>query len=272
MRDFAIGDIQGCYDELMRLLDCIDFNERADRLWLVGDLVNRGKQSLEVLRFIKKLPNPARITLGNHDLHLLAEIFARKSKPAPGDSLYSVVTAPDKEALGHWLRKQAILIYDKKVNAVMCHAGIAPGWDLSEAMALACELEAVLSGDDFLPFLENMYGNEPNYWSQELTGIARLRAITNYFTRMRFCDSEGHLDLSYKGTLADAPPHLIPWYAVPHRKPIPADILFGHWAALGVKSPLPSIYALDSGCVWGGALTALCLQNRQFTSISCKKT
>lgn len=269
MSDFAIGDVQGCYDSLQRLLEEIDFNDKVDRLWFVGDLVNRGPQSLQVLRFIKNLPLPARITLGNHDLHLLARLFTQKSIKPSDDTLQEVIEAPDGEELGHWLRRQSILYHDKELNVVMCHAGIAPAWDLSQAKACAKELEIVLSGNDFCSFLLEMYGNQPDFWADELRGIERLRAITNYFTRMRFCDKAGHLVLSYKGTLRDAPPHLIPWYAVPNRKPIPIDLVFGHWAALENLSPAPSTYAIDTGCLWGGCLTALCLQDKKRVSVPC---
>jgi bis(5'-nucleosyl)-tetraphosphatase (symmetrical) len=263
MPDYAIGDVQGCYDPLQRLLEQINFNERVDRLWFVGDLINRGPQSLAVLRFIKNLPLPARITLGNHDLHLLAKLFVNDSKLNPDDSLYEVLAASDAKELGHWLRKQRILYHDPDLRVIICHAGIAPVWDLALAKACAGELEEALAGDDFRSFLAQMYGNEPDHWSDELNGIARLRIITNYFTRMRFFDKQGRLDLSYKGTLAKAPANLIPWFAMPNRIPIEADIVFGHWAALEGYSPHPNIFAIDTGCLWGGPLTALRLQDRK---------
>lgn len=267
MPDYAIGDIQGCYDPLQRLLERIDFNEHRDRLWFVGDLVNRGEQSLAVLRFIKSLPIPARITLGNHDLHLLAKLFTGNAKKNPDDTLYQVLIAEDGEELGHWLRKQSLLWHEESLNVVMCHAGIAPAWDLTQAKQYANELERVLTSDNFADFLENMYGDEPNYWSEELTGLRRLRVITNYFTRMRFCDQKGGLVLSYKGTIANAPKDLVPWYAVANRKPLQEDIVFGHWAALEGKCPCPNIYPIDTGCLWGGHLTALRLQDRTRFSV-----
>ncbi|CDZ76254.1 Bis(5'-nucleosyl)-tetraphosphatase, symmetrical [Legionella massiliensis] len=267
MPDFAIGDVQGCYEPLQRLLEQINFNEKADRLWFVGDLVNRGPQSLAVLRFIKNLPIPARITLGNHDLHLLAKLFLQDSRKNHDDTLHEILIADDAEELGHWLRRQNILYHDPALNILMCHAGIAPTWDLNLAKACAHELETVLASDDFCDFLSQMYGNEPDLWSSELTGIARLRVITNYFTRMRFCDKQGRLVLSYKGTLADAPANLVPWYAVPNRVSIETDIVFGHWAALQGYSPDPKIFAIDTGCLWGGQLTALRLDDRQRFSV-----
>ncbi|MBA2656801.1 MAG: symmetrical bis(5'-nucleosyl)-tetraphosphatase [Tatlockia sp.] len=263
MSDYAIGDVQGCYDPLQRLLEHIDFDERRDRLWFVGDLVNRGPQSLAVLRFIRSLARPARITLGNHDLHLLKKIFVNNEDKNQDDTLDEILLAPDAEELGHWLRQQAILYHDSELNVVICHAGIAPVWDLAFAKARAKELEETLRSENFRIFLEQMYGNKPNKWSDQLTGIERLRLITNYFTRMRFCNKQGDLDLSYKGTIADAPTNLIPWYEVSNRKSIEADIVFGHWAALQGHSPLKHVYAIDTGCLWGGQLTALRLQDRQ---------
>jgi len=265
--DYAIGDVQGCYDALQRLLDHIGFDEHHDTLWFVGDLVNRGPQSLDVLRFVHSLPIPAKITLGNHDLHLLASLFGGRPWEGHDDTLQEVLHASDGESLGHWLRKQSILCYSSELNLVMCHAGISPLWDLPLAMKLANELETVLSGDHYQEFLTQMYGNSPDLWSEELVGIDRLRVITNYFTRMRFCDAQGRLDLSYKGTLLEAPASLYPWYEVPHRKEIKTDIVFGHWAALMGKCPNPKIHAIDTGCLWGGTLTALRLQDKQRFSV-----
>lgn len=264
MPDYVIGDVQGCYEPLQRLLAHIQFNDRVDRLWFVGDLVNRGPQSLDVLRFIRDLPIPARITLGNHDLHFLGKLFVGEHlRNNPDDTLYELLQASDSEELGHWLRHQSILYHEPQFNIVMCHAGIAPVWDLTLAKACARELEAVLSGASYREYLAQMYGNEPPCWSPDLTGMARLRVITNYFTRMRFCDQQGCLVLTYKGTLEHAPANLVPWYAMSTRKKIDADLVFGHWAALQGRCPDPTIYAIDKGCLWGGSLTALRLQDRQ---------
>ncbi|MFT4060157.1 MAG: symmetrical bis(5'-nucleosyl)-tetraphosphatase [Legionella sp.] len=271
MADYAIGDVQGCYDPLQRLLETIDFNERRDRLWFVGDLVNRGPQSLAVLRFIHSLPLAPRITLGNHDLHLLGSLFGVDPWQGHDDTIEDILNAPDGEALGHWLRKQSILYFSPELNIVMSHAGIAPMWDLSQAMQLATELETVLAGEHFCDFLSHMYGNDPNCWSDDLQGMDRLRVITNYFTRMRCCDAQGCLSLHYKGTLATAPANLYPWYAVPNRKEIAVDIVFGHWAALQGVCPDPKIYAIDTGCLWNGQLTALRLQDRQRFAVSGTK-
>ncbi len=263
MADYVIGDIQGCYEPLQRLLDKIHFNEHTDRLWFVGDLVNRGPESLATLRFIKNLPMMPRITLGNHDLHLLGKLFGEHTWENADDTLHEILDAPDGEELGHWLRKQSILYHDPELNVVMCHAGIAPAWDLNQAKALALELENTLSGEHYRDYLTHMYGNKPDHWSEDLTGMDRLRVICNYFTRMRFCNEQGHLVLNYKGSVDQAPNDLYPWYSVPHRHEIEAEIVFGHWAALEGKCPQPRIYAVDTGCYWGGQLTALRLQDKQ---------
>ncbi|KTC80817.1 bis(5'-nucleosyl)-tetraphosphatase [Legionella cherrii] len=261
--DYAIGDVQGCYEPLQRLLELIDFDDKTDRLWFVGDLVNRGPESLAVLRFVSSLPVTPRVTLGNHDLHLLASLFGGRPWKGHDDTLQEVMHAADGESLGHWLRKQSILYYSPELEVVMCHAGICPLWDLPQAMQLARELEEVLAGEHYREFLSNLYGNQPDIWSDELKGTDRLRVITNYYTRMRFCDAQGRLELSYKGTIAQAPANLYPWYEVPCRKEIDVDIVFGHWAALMGKCPNPKIHAIDTGCLWGGQLTALRLQDMQ---------
>lgn len=269
MAEYAIGDIQGCYNALMRLLEHINFDNNTDRLWFTGDLVNRGPDSLKVLRFIKNLAITPRITLGNHDLHLLKQIFTNYP-PHQGDTLNEILNAPDKEELGFWLLKQNILYYDAKLNIVMTHAGIAPMWDLNTAIKLAQELERTLQGANYLTFLENMFGNEPECWDENLTGIDRLRIICNYFTRMRLCTNKGSLILHYKGTIKDAPNDLYPWYETPMRIELPSEIVFGHWSALEGNCIHPKIHAIDTGCLWGGKLTALNLNNKKRYSVTCK--
>ncbi|CAM2741881.1 symmetrical bis(5'-nucleosyl)-tetraphosphatase [Legionella worsleiensis] len=268
MSDYAIGDVQGCYEPLQRLLDLIQFNEHSDRLWFVGDLVNRGPDSLAVLRFISRLPVTPKITLGNHDLHLLSSLFGGRPWKGHDDTIQDVLKASDGEELGHWLRKQSLLCYSSELNVVMCHAGICPLWDLPKALSLAKEVETVLSGEHYKEFLAQMYGNKPDMWMDDLIGVDRLKVIINYFTRMRFCDDLGRLELKYKGAISKAPPHLHPWYEVPGRKEIPADIVFGHWAALMGLCPNPGIHAIDTGCLWGGELTALRLQDKRRFSVS----
>ena len=269
MSTYVIGDIQGCYDPLMRLLEMCNFDDKEDQLWLVGDLVNRGPQSLEVLRFLKNLRSTPVITLGNHDLHLLARIFTSDPWIGKDDTLQAILEAPDAKEIGHWLRKQKILHYDAQWDTVMVHAGIAPCWDLEQAIAMADELQTALQGNDFIYFLQHLYGNEPQVWSEQLSGIARLRMITNYFTRMRLCDEDGRLLLEYKENTARTPQGFYPWFSTPNRKSIAATILFGHWAALRGKCAVPRIYALDTGCLWGGALTALRLDDKKKYSLPC---
>lgn len=270
--DYAIGDIQGCYDSLQHLLENVQFDDRRDRLWCVGDLVNRGPHSLKVLRFIKSLPIKPRITLGNHDLHLLGLLFHTKTKPRDEDTFHDILNAPDREELADWLRQQHLMYWDKTLNVVMSHAGIPPIWHLSEAQQYATELENVLHSDQIHVFLSDMYGNKPDRWSKNLTGVNRWRLICNYFTRMRYCYSDGRLALSYKKDLQHAPDNFYPWYAVPKRPNIEASIVFGHWAALNGVCPDKKIYALDTGCVWGRHLTALRLQDMQRRSVPAQET
>lgn len=269
MADYAIGDVQGCYDALLRLLESISFNDRVDKLWFVGDLVNRGPESLAVLRFIQQLPIQPYITLGNHDLHLLSQIYSTSKRTNVDDTLRAILKAPDRDEIGDWLRHQSILIHDARFNMVMTHAGISPQFTLQQAKSAALELEEVLASDDFVDFLSQMYGNLPDQWDEHLTGIDRLRYICNAFTRMRFCDAQGRLVLSYKGTINHAPAGLYPWFNTPHRHPIEVDIVFGHWAALEGKSLNPHIHALDTGCLWKGSLTALRLQDKKRFSCQC---
>ena len=266
--DYVIGDVQGCYEPLMRLLENIQFDEKKDRLWFVGDLVNRGTHSLEVLRFIKALVLTPRITLGNHDLYLLTRLFTASTWSNPDDTLDAILNAPDAEELGQWLRLQPLLYYDNAFNVAMCHAGIAPIWNLEQAMAYAIDVEDVLRGDDYVAYLTALYGNEPNYWHESIKGMDRLRVITNYFTRMRFCDAQGRLCLTNKGSPDVAPNGCYPWYALPTRVPIQATLVFGHWAAIGGGCFAGNIYALDTGCLWGGRLTALRLEDKQLFSVS----
>ena len=268
MVEYAIGDLQGCYDQLMRLLEHIQFDAYRDRLWFVGDLVNRGPDSLKVLRFIQALPNTPRITLGNHDLHLLAQIFLPHQVPKPDDTLQAILDAPDKKTIGHWLRKQAILYHDAHLNCVMTHAGILPTWTLPVAKKHALQLEAALAGEDYLSFLSHMYGNKPTYYSKDLTEQEQLRLICNAFTRMRFCNQTGELELTVKANPEKTPSGLYPWYTWPTRKPIDADLIFGHWAALEGVCPIPHVHAIDTGCVWGGALTALRLHDKKRFSVT----
>lgn len=260
MATYAIGDVQGCNAALQKLVKHINFNPDQDRLWFTGDLVNRGSHSLEVLRFVKQLGDSQRTVLGNHDLHLLACAYDQH----PGykeDTFYDVLNAPDKQELINWLRHQPLFHYDKELNFVLVHAGIAPSWDLKKALTLAKEVETVLQGKDIIQFLAHMYGNEPDYWDDNLTGWNRLRAITNCLTRIRFCYPNGHLELSEKGPAQEPKKQLVPWFRSPHRINADLKIIFGHWAALGGITNTPNVYSLDTGCVWGFKLTAMRLED-----------
>jgi bis(5'-nucleosyl)-tetraphosphatase (symmetrical) len=255
MAVFAIGDVQGCYDELCRLLDKLDFDPGRDRLWFTGDLVNRGPKSLKVLRFVHKLGDSAVTVLGNHDLHLLAAAehpVRRRSK----DTLNKIYGAKDHPELLDWLRHRPMMHYDEQLDFVLVHAGLSPQWDLATALAAAAELEHVLRGDRYQKFLNRMYGNEPNRWSRKLKGWSRLRYITNCFTRMRYCDRNGRLELTRSGRPGHRDRKYLPWFRVPDRENKKLRIIFGHWSTLGAVKD-KNIFPLDTGCVWGGALTAL---------------
>ena len=269
MTTYAIGDIQGCFASLQKLLAHIAFNPADDTLWCVGDLVNRGSHSLEVLRFIKNLGEKHITVLGNHDLHLLSVAYG-VSEIHKSDTLNEILVAPDKNELMDWLRHRPLLHYDPATKFVMTHAGLAPSWRLEEARQLAHEVETKLGEDspDFL--LKNIYGNQPDHWDEQLTGIERMRCIINYFTRMRFCYADGRLDLTYKGNIPDKPQGLIPWFDVPNRVNANEKIIFGHWAALGGKTNTPNVYALDTGCVWGNSLTAMRLEDEKRFSVGCE--
>jgi len=249
---WAIGDIQGCYDELQGLLEQINYDVHHDTLWFVGDLVNRGPKSLETLRFLHHLN--AVTVLGNHDLHLLASAHIPKYRKHK-DTLHKVMHAEDGPELLDWLRHQPLLHHDKPSGYTLVHAGLPPQWDLHTAQTCAAEVEAVLRGPDYLDFLESMYGNHPNLWSASLHGQDRLRFITNCLTRLRYCDSNGRLALEHKGPPGSQPKHLKPWFEWP-RKSADMKILFGHWSTLGAYEG-NGVYALDTGCLWGGTLTAM---------------
>jgi bis(5'-nucleosyl)-tetraphosphatase (symmetrical) len=264
MSTYAIGDIQGCLTPLLQLLEKIQFNPVADTLWFTGDLVNRGPQSLETLRFIKKLGNKHRIVLGNHDLHLLAIAHGHTGRKE--DTLKPILAADDREELLTWLLQQPLLHYEN--NYIMVHAGLAASWDVATAQQLAREVETVLQGPDATGFFQHMYGNEPNQWSEDLKGWDRLRCITNFFTRARFCHADGSLELTTKGKVEDTQT-LMPWFQVPDRKTIETKIIFGHWAALSGITNTANVFALDTGCVWGHCLTAMRLDDEERVSVTC---
>ncbi|MDO9212934.1 MAG: symmetrical bis(5'-nucleosyl)-tetraphosphatase [Methylococcales bacterium] len=266
MSIYAIGDIQGCFDDLLRLLDAIAFNKDIDQLWFAGDLVNRGPKSLETLRFVKSLGRSAVTVLGNHDMHLLAascmERVAHKK-----DGLTDILDAPDRQELIDWLRHQPLFHHNN--DFCLVHAGLPPQWDFKKTQKMATIAEQALRRPDYQLFLKQMYGNKPNQWSPQLKGIARLRFIINCFTRMRYCDAEGRLDFANSGALGSQPSNLLPWFEVPNRKNADMRVIFGHWSTLGYYEG-SNCYAIDTGCLWGGQLTALKLGNPvQRISIDC---
>lgn len=269
MAVYAVGDLQGCLQPLKCLLERVDFNPSVDRLWLVGDLVNRGPESLETLRFLYAMRDSLVCVLGNHDLHLLAA-WHNIERLKKSDTLREILDAPDADVLLDWLRRQKLLHYDEQRGVALVHAGIPPQWTLGKALELADEVQQVLRDDTRLkPYLDGMYGNEPNKWNKNLAGVERLRIITNYFTRMRFCTAEGKLDLKGKEGADTAPPGYKPWFAHKGRRSRHVKIIFGHWAALEGRCTEPGVYALDTGCVWGGAMTLLNVDSGQYHRCDC---
>lgn len=267
MATYAIGDIQGCFQALQLLLKKIDFSPARDRLWLVGDLVNRGPDSLAVLRWAKNLGDAAITVLGNHDLHLLAVAYGFV-KPHGKDTLDQVLAAPDRDELFDWLRRQRL--FHTEDDYALVHAGLLPQWSVKKAAALAHEVEQELRGKRYLDFFARMYGNEPKAWSDDLHGMPRLRMITNAMTRLRFCTPAGEMEFDHKGPPEISPAGHLPWYEVPGRKSRDATVVFGHWSALGL-AVRSNLLALDTGCLWGGKLTAVRLEDRQVFQVPCRE-
>lgn len=267
MKTYAIGDIQGCFDSLRQLLDLVRFDPARDRLWLVGDLVNRGPHSLETLRFVKGLGDAAITVLGNHDLHLVM-LAEGCSKKRGDDTLDDILAAPDRDELLDWLRRQPLMhVAD---GFALVHAGLLPQWSVPQARELAREVESALQGDNYRECLANMWGSEPSSWRADLTGWARMRVIVNAMTRMRFCSADGVMDFHAKGEATDAPEGFMPWFAVPGRKSAGHVLVTGHWSALGLRIE-PNLLALDSGCLWGRHLTAVSLPEREVFQVDCAK-
>ena len=266
MATYAVGDIQGCYSELQQMLEQIRFDPVADKLWLVGDLVNRGPDSLQVLRLVKSLGDNAVTVLGNHDLHLLA-VAEGAAELHRSDTLDEILNAPDRDELLFWLRQQRMLYTEG--DYVLVHAGLLPQWSIKQAAGLAREVESALRGADYTTFFARMYGNAPHNWEDDLGGYKRLRVITNAFTRMRICTLRGEMEFKFKGEVEKIPEGYMPWFEVPERKSREATVIFGHWSALGLKL-LPNVIALDTGCLWGGPMTAIRLEDRQLFQVSCK--
>ncbi|MBN7797796.1 symmetrical bis(5'-nucleosyl)-tetraphosphatase [Parahaliea mediterranea] len=267
MSTYAVGDIQGCLQPLKRLLERVRFNPDRDQLWSVGDIVNRGPKCLKTLRFLYDRRDNLKLVLGNHDLHLLA-VAAGARAPGKSDTLKEILAAPDRDKLLDWLLRHP-LVY-REGEYTMVHAGIPPMWSVADALARSREVEAALQGPASSAFFDNMYGNEPAIWSEDLGGGARLRVITNYFTRMRFCTPEGELDLTSKGPEPSSGKAVAPWFSHPRRKARNDRILFGHWASLEGKTNGDNVIGLDTGCVWGGSLSLYCLETQQWTRCRCK--
>lgn len=265
MASYAVGDLQGCYFSFQRLLDTIDFNPDHDRLWLVGDLINRGAGSLATLRWLYQHRSSVVAVLGNHDLHTLAvaEGFVPVHK---SDTLNELLTAPDSVELLAWMRHQH-MVYQAD-GYLMVHAGLLPQWDADQALALGGEVEAVLRGPDYRDFLAHMYGNQPDLWHDDLQGYDRLRLITNGMTRLRVCSPEGRIEFKFKGELDRIPAGYVPWFDVAGRRSHDAVIVCGHWSALGLQQR-PDLFTLDTGCLWGGQLTAMCLEDRRIFQVPC---
>jgi bis(5'-nucleosyl)-tetraphosphatase (symmetrical) len=272
MATYAIGDIQGCLDQLLTLLEKINFDQSNDQLWFTGDLVNRGPQSLETLRFVKNLGDSAITVLGNHDLHLLAIAEGHTKYHRSNDTLTQVLEAPDRNELLDWLRHRPLLHHDETTGFTLVHAGLPPQWNLAKATFCAQEVEATLQSQAWSDYLKQMYGNEPNIWSDTLTGWDRLRFITNCFSRLRFCDANGQLLLDEKGNPDTQPEGFMPWFDVPDRANANLKIIFGHWSTLE-HSKVEGIFPIDTGCLWGGELTALRIDipEPQTICIECKQ-
>jgi bis(5'-nucleosyl)-tetraphosphatase (symmetrical) len=265
MTTYAIGDIQGCHSRALALLDKIHSRTPDAHLIFVGDAVNRGPQSLAMLREVRALGDKAEMVLGNHDLHLLAVAHGIR-KPGRSDTLNAILSAPDRDDLLDWLRFRPMAL--REGDYLMVHAGLLPQWTAAQALELAREVETVLRGPDWLTFLHAMYGNEPARWDDGLRGADRLRCIVNALTRIRFCSADGTMDFHTKDGAGEAPDGFMPWFDVPGRRSADVTVVAGHWSTLGLVVR-PDFIALDTGCVWGGKLTAVCLENREIVQVDC---
>ena len=270
MSTYAIGDVQGCFKELLQLLDKINFDETNDRLWFVGDIVNRGPASLEVLNFIMKLGDSAITVLGNHDLHLVA-LAEGIILPQKSDTLAPILRSPDKQELIAWFRQQPLMHHDKDLNFYMVHAGLPPQWEILQALELASEVSQFLNSGEYLTFIKVMYGNTPALWDENLTGNDRLRFIVNCFTRIRFLNDKHELNFSEKGAPGSNDDHLFPWFTIDDRKSKNEKIIFGHWATVhlgNIHDFTPyNVYPIDTGCFWDGDLTAMRLEDEKLFSV-----
>lgn len=264
---YAIGDVQGCHAELCQLLDLIGFSPGPDRLWLVGDLVNRGPGSLAALREIRALGDAATCVLGNHDFHLLM-VAAGHARAHRSDTIAPVLAAPDRDELLAWVRSWPLVVADG--NRLLVHAGLLPQWTTTQALALSGEIQAMLAGADHDRFLRTLYGNEPPAWRDDLAGHERLRVIVNACTRMRFCTADGTMEFGEKRGPAHAPEGFRPWFAHEARATAHATIVCGHWSTHELLLA-PNLLMLDSGCLWGGALTAIRLDDRRVFQVPSRQ-
>lgn len=261
MTRYAVGDIQGCLEPLKHLLKLVDFNPDIDQLWLVGDLINRGPDSLGTLRFIHSLGDCTRIVLGNHDLHFLA-VAHDAERIKTGDTFFDILASDKRADYVEWLCQQPLLYTDPSGDYTMVHAGIPPQWNLAQAQHYAKEAEAALQGPARLLYLRHIYGHQPDCWNDNLHGWDRLRLITNYLTRLRFCTREGRLDLVNKTDHHDDPT-MAPWFTYEHRKTKHHSLVFGHWSTIRGETHIHNVHALDTACVWGGTLTLMNLETQQ---------
>jgi bis(5'-nucleosyl)-tetraphosphatase (symmetrical) len=275
MKTYVIGDLQGCHEQTLLMLERVRAHAAEDgvaepAILFAGDLINRGPDSLATLRHVRKLAMASGglidSVLGNHDLHLLAVAYGIRPEHK-SDTLADILHAPDRDELIDWVRQRPLAI--RVPGHVLVHAGLLPQWTPAQAMALAGEVQEMLRGDDLAEFLAEMYGNQPDQWSDDLQGADRLRCIINAMTRLRFCSADGVMDFKMKesGT-ADPSTGLMPWFEVPGRKSARETVVFGHWSALGLTVK-PNLIGLDSGCVWGGQLSAMCLEDRSLLQVRC---
>ena len=265
---YAIGDIQGCFDPLQRLLDRLSFDPAKDKLWVAGDLINRGPQSLETVQYLRALGEAAQVVLGNHDLHLLAVLHGAR-RISPNDTFQDLLNSPARNALVEWLATRPLLVHDRSRCFAMVHAGLVPQWTIEQARSLAAELETMLRSERAGEFFQHMYGDGPDTWRDDLEGWDRLRFITNALTRLRYCTQDGTVNLRSNGPPGTQPSGFNPWYAVPNRASAGERVLFGHWATLALEPSdalIHRAFHLDTGCVWGGRLTAMNLESLAYTS------
>ncbi len=268
MAIYAVGDVQGCFDELQELVEYISFKPKKDQLWFVGDIVNRGPKSLETLRWVKSLGNAAVMVLGNHDLHLLAA-HAGVRETSTSSSLFPILKADDANELVDWLRHQPLIRFNKKFEFAIVHAGLPPQWNIQDAFRYAKEVETVLKSKKYKNFLYNMYGDTPNQWNSKLKGWDRMRIITNLFTRLRYCTPKGVMSFEDKGPPGTQSAGMKPWYEIKSRNSQDTTIVFGHWSTLGHINN-HNVIATDTGCLWGGRLTAIRIGKDELTVYQVK--